>query len=147
MLPPLLFAVPLVVMWLVDRAVPWRMAWGALDGVRLTLGWALVALGLVLMGWAGWVMQRAGTTVIPWSQVSALVTRPPFTFSRNPIYLSDAMVYVGVTLLLQTWWPLVALPLVVWASVHWVIRHEEAYLAGRFGAAYEQYRERVRRFL
>lgn len=146
-LPPLLYAGPLILLWLLDKVVPLRMSWGALDPVRSVVGWALVVLGLALMAWAGWAMTRAGTTVIPWSQVDALVTRPPFTFTRNPIYLSDILVYLGVTLLLATWWPLIGLPVIIWATVHFVIRHEEAYLRRRFGAPYEAYLAKVRRFI
>lgn len=147
LLPPLVFAVPLVGLWLVHRAVPWQMSWGPLDGARPVVGAVLVLAGLILMAWAAWVMTRSRTTVVPWAQVDALVTRAPFTFSRNPIYLSDALVYVGVTLLLGTWWPLLGLPLAIWVAVRWVIRREEAYLGDRFGAANADYRARVRRFI
>jgi protein-S-isoprenylcysteine O-methyltransferase Ste14 len=143
-LPPLLFLVVLVALLLVHRSVPLSLPGGA---VRVASGVAVVALGLALMLWAGRVMLRAHTTVNPWGSASALVTSGPFRFTRNPIYLADLLVYVGVALWVGTWWPLLAIPLLV-VTVQWlVIGPEERYLTQRFGGDYTAYRQRVRRWV
>lgn len=143
-LPPLLFLVVLVALLLVDRLVPLSLPGGA---VRVTAGAALVALGLALMAWAGRVMLGSHTTVNPWGSVSALVTSGPFRFTRNPIYLADLLVYLGVAIWVGTWWPLIAAPVLV-VIVQWlVIGPEERYLTERFGGAYTAYRQRVRRWV
>jgi protein-S-isoprenylcysteine O-methyltransferase Ste14 len=46
-----------------------------------------------------------------------------------------------------SWWPLIGLPLSVLATLRWVIEPEETYLTRRFGAEYQQYRSRVRRWI
>ena len=143
-LPPLVFLLPLAAGLLLHRwaplglpaADPWR--WAAV---------ALVAAGLALMVWAVAVMRAARTTVIPWHEVSALVTAGPFRVSRNPIYLGDLLVYLGVTAWAGSWWPVLLLPVVLLAMTALVIGPEERYLAQRFGAAYAAYRARVRRWL
>jgi protein-S-isoprenylcysteine O-methyltransferase Ste14 len=85
--------------------------------------------------------------VVPWEEASRLVTEGPFRLSRNPIYLGDALAYVGVSVLIGSWWPLLVLPAVLLAMLRLVITREEEYLATRFGAAYAAYRSRVRRWV
>ena len=143
-LPPLLFLVVLAAALVIDRAVPLALP---LDRARAALGVVLVLAGLALMGWAGRVMLGSHTTVSPWASVATLVTGGPFRFTRNPIYLGDLLVYLGVTLWVGTWWPLLVLPLLLLVVQWLVIGPEERYLAARFGGDYTAYRKRVRRWL
>ncbi|MDO9468589.1 MAG: isoprenylcysteine carboxylmethyltransferase family protein, partial [Thiobacillus sp.] len=90
---------------------------------------------------------RHRTTVNPYMAASSLCTGGPFRFSRNPIYVGDWFILVGVSLLLATWWPLLFAPL-IWAMLRYgVIRHEEAHLEAKFGDDYRRYKTRVRRWL
>jgi len=143
-LPPLLFLVVLGAALVVDRLVPLALPLG---GLGVVLGVALVLAGLALMGWAGRVMLGSHTTVSPWASVATLVTGGPFRFTRNPIYLGDLLVYLGVALWVGTWWPLLALPPLLLAVQWLVIGPEERYLTARFGGDYTAYRQRVRRWL
>jgi protein-S-isoprenylcysteine O-methyltransferase Ste14 len=143
-LPPLLFLVVLAGALVVDRLLPLAVPG---DTARVAVGVVLVVAGLALMGWAGRVMWGSHTTVSPWARASVLVTSGPFRFTRNPIYLGDLLVYLGVALWVGTWWPVLFLPLLL-PAVQWlVIGPEERYLAERFGADYTAYRQRVRRWL
>lgn len=71
----------------------------------------------------------------------------PFRFTRNPLYLSLACVLLAAALWWNSLWLLAAVPAWILAMNLLVVRPEEAYLAARFGAAYEAYRARVRRWL
>ena len=54
---------------------------------------------------------------------------------------------LGVMLLIGSFWPLVFAPL-VWVIMRYgVIAHEEAHLRARFGASYNDYCARVRRWI
>ena len=110
-------------------------------------GLALVLLGIAVTVWAALTFRKAHTTIIPWEEVSAIVTTGPFRLSRNPIYLADAIAYLGATLLIHSWWPFVLLPGILWVIRRQVIDREEAYLTERFGEAYGAYRLQVRRWL
>jgi len=144
-LPPAPYAAALVGGWWLDRnLVALSLDWGA--ATRL-LGWLLVGVGLALFAWTLFTFWRHRTTVNPYKAASTLCTGGPFRFSRNPIYVGDWFILVGVSLLLATWWPLVFAPL-IWAMLRYgVIRHEEAHLEARFGEAYRSYRSLVRRWL
>lgn len=144
-LPPAPYAAALVVGWWLDRQqlqLAWD--WGALNK---PLGWLLVLAGLFLLAWTVWTFRRHQTTVNPYKAASTLCTGGPFRFSRNPIYLGDWSIFVGVALLIESLWPLVFAPL-VWAVLRFgVIRHEEAHLEAKFGDAYRAYKSRVRRWI
>ena len=143
-LPPLLYVVPLAAAWLIESAAPTMLRLGP---GQPFVGMALVACGVALMGWAVVTFRRRGTTVIPWAAVNALATDGPYRFTRNPIYLGDAVAYLGAALWLDSAWALAALPVILVATYRLVIRHEESYLGATFAGAYAAYRRRVRRWI
>ena len=144
-LPPLPYALALYAGWRLDR--DWRAAPLELGYANTLLGATLTLLGLALFAWTLLTFLRHHTTVNPYQAASRLATTGPFRHSRNPIYLGDWLIFLGVTLLLHTLWPLAFAPL-VWSVIRYgVIRHEEAHLAARFGEEYRAYRSRTPRWL
>ena len=142
--PPLVYAGALFGAWALQRR--WPLPFDV-DTITPILGWAIIALGLAGMAWAVLAIWGHKTTVNPYKQASHLVESGPFRYSRNPIYVSDWLVYLGVTLLLQSAWPLLLAP-VVWALMRYaVIAHEETHLEAKFGDEYRAYQARVRRWV
>ena len=91
--------------------------------------------------------RRAGTAVEPWRTSTALVTNGVYRFTRNPMYLAMALLYLGAALAADSVLALVLLPpLLVLVRVG-VISREERYLERRFGDEYRRYRSSVRRWL
>ena len=107
----------------------------------------LVALGIAIGIPGRRAMKAARTNVNPYRPTTAIVTSGPFRFSRNPLYVGVTLVYLGVTLALNTWWSLVVLMPILLVMHYGVVLREERYLEGKFGDAYRQYRSRVRRYL
>jgi protein-S-isoprenylcysteine O-methyltransferase Ste14 len=69
-----------------------------------------------------------------------------FAHSRNPLYLGNILVFVGLFLILNSWpgW-LIGFPVVLFS--YWaIVRAEEHFLEAKFGAEYARYRQRVNRF-
>ena len=142
--PPLVYAIALGAAWWLERR--WSLAFTAGE-IGRGLGWILIGIGLAGFAWALWAIWRQRTTVNPYKAASNLVTRGPFAWTRNPIYVSDWFVYLGATLLLGSAWPLLFAPL-VWAAMRFaVIAHEEAHLEAKFGDEYREYKSRVKRWL
>ena len=134
--PPAVYAAGLFLSWWLERRWPLSMT---LPRPVHLLGWGLISASLFLMLWSAYTIWRHRTTVNPYRGASALVQSGPYSLSRNPIYLADAILYAGVWLLLQSGWPIVFAP-VVWVIMHFgVIRHEEAHLQARFGDVYAEY--------
>lgn len=135
---------------------------GFLVGVGLELALPVgrpalaVTLAAVLAGAAGWLLLdgaamrsfgRAKTSMVPFKPSRALVTDGPYRFTRNPMYVGMAFLYVALAFALGLLWPLAALPFVLLAVDRFVIAREEPYLERTFGEDYRAYRERVRRWL
>jgi len=142
--PPLLYAVPLGVGLALHAAAPLTIP--GRPGTAV-LGGALVVGGALLVASAAGTFRGRGTTILPHRPVATLVTSGVFRLTRNPMYVGLAAAYAGVAALLGSWWPLALLPLVLVAVDRLVIAREEPYLARAFGAQYEAYRRRVRRWL
>src|SRR5215471_7697107 len=61
------------------------------------VGTFLVFAGSVLGFWAERTMHRAGTNIRPDRPATTLVTVGPFSFTRNPLYVSCTVLYLGVS--------------------------------------------------
>ena len=105
------------------------------------------ALWLALDGAAMLFFRRAGTSMVPMNPTTALVTSGPYRFTRNPMYLGMAFLYIALALALGVIWALPFLPVVIAAVDRLVIAREEPYLEARFGEEYRAYKRRVRRWL
>jgi protein-S-isoprenylcysteine O-methyltransferase Ste14 len=132
-------------------------AGGVVELIRSTTGppWPisvaiLVAGVLAFMALAGGAVRRfrrAGTTENPFRPSTALVFEGPYRFTRNPMYLGMAAVYVGLAFVLGLMWALVFLPFVLLTVDRLVIAREERYLERKFGQEYVEYKGRVRRWI
>lgn len=143
--PPFLFIGGLAAGAGLDRL--WPLPLGSRELWAEAVATVIIAAGLALMFWAIFSFARARTAIIPHRPASMLVLAGPYKLTRNPMYVGFTLVYLGATLLLNTLWPLILLPLVIVILIRTVIQREERYLAGAFGSDYEEYRRKVGRWL
>jgi protein-S-isoprenylcysteine O-methyltransferase Ste14 len=146
--PPLLYLVPLLTGFVVQRIVPIRIAVGA-DPARILrmVGWAEIAIAVALMGWAIATFRHLQTPIIPVRPARTLAEEGPYRLTRNPMYLAFAILYLGITFVWNAFWPLVFLPEALALVYLFAIKREESYLRREFGDAYAAYCSRVRRWL
>ncbi len=144
--PPLLYVAGLAAGWGLHRWQPLPLTAGA-SWVREISGAVGVVVWLALFLSAFTAFRRVRTTIIPNQPAAALVTQGPYRLTRNPMYLSLVALYLGATLLMNSWWPLMFLPVVVAVVDRAVIVREERYLASAFPTEYASYSKRVRRWL
>jgi protein-S-isoprenylcysteine O-methyltransferase Ste14 len=142
--PPLIYLGSLALGMLLDRKL--RLPFLP-RGMRRAIGWPLLGGGMLLMGWFVFTMRRAGTPIDPREPVSNLVTDGPFRYTRNPAYLSMAMIYAGISSLANALSSILLLPAVLLVIQRGVIEREERYLEGKFGDEYLRYKEQVRRWV
>lgn len=140
--PPVIVAGLLAVAWLLGRVLP-----VPIGPPLLEFGALVFFVAFALMGWALLVLVRAGNDPRPDRPDAAMVEAGPFRFSRNPVYLGFLLVALGFALRWGDLWGWIALVASHLVLDRYVVAREEAYLAGRFGAAYEAYRGRVRRWV
>ena len=65
----------------------------------------------------------------------------------QPLYVGLLAFYLGLALLAPTFWGLVLFPVAVLLVLWGAIQPEERFLHERFGAPYDEYTQRVRRWL
>jgi protein-S-isoprenylcysteine O-methyltransferase Ste14 len=120
---------------------------GPPTAVRIAVAAAAVLVSIFLDGGAMARFQRAGTNIIPFKPTTALVTDGPYRFTRNPMYVGMAALYVAIAVGFGLIWALILLPAVLLAVDRLVIAREEPYLEGLFGERYLEYKRRVRRWI
>lgn len=142
--PPLMYLGPLLLGLLLGRVlrVPFLPR-----GLSRALGWPVFGGGILLAWWFGLTMRRAETTFRIDKPVSRLITSGPFCYSRNPGYLSFAMIYAGIGTLKNSFWAILFLPAALVMVQRRIIEKEERYLERRFGGEYLDYKARVRRWV
>ena len=144
--PPPIWALVYV---LIAAAISWSLGWPKLPGLPLApLAIALVAVAWIPPVWAIVLFRREGTEVDPTSPVNRkLVTSGPYRFTRNPMYLGLVIATLGIAVWVGAW-PMFIAPIAIFATTNWVhIPFEEAKMRRQFGATYDGYVGRVRRWV
>lgn len=132
----------------------------AMIGLHFLLPWARVipwpwnlagilpvAFGVVWNLWADQLLKRHRTTVKPGLVPTLLISVGPYRLSRNPMYVGMVAIAAGVAVVLGTLTPMV--PPAVFAAVVALkfIPLEEKAMEQAFGAEWNAYKKRVRRWL
>ncbi len=76
-----------------------------------------------------------------------LNTTGAYSVVRNPLYVGNFVAMLGVVLFIKVWWLAVIFALAYTLYIERVVATEEAYLRGRFGAAYDSWAARTPAFL
>ena len=127
-------------------ATIWPLGLPSAPGLTVA-GLLLVAVSVLFAAGALREFARHRNPVAPNRPVQGLMTGGPFRFTRNPLYVALALLQAGGALLAREGWVLLTLLPALVVVRYYVIAREEAYLARRFGAAYGEYRARVRRWI
>ena len=145
-IPPPIFTLAYV---LIAAALSYLAGWPLIPGLPLVpLGVLLVAAGIALSVTGALLFRREGTEINPVSAANRkLVTSGPYTFTRNPMYLGLVTITLGIAFWIGAW-PMFLAPLAIFATANWVhIPFEEAKMRRQFGAEFDAYVSRVRRWL
>lgn len=111
------------------------------------LGVGVIAFSVLLVVAAMRELKRAKTAFDVRKPTSAIVRTGVFRLTRNPIYLSMMLLYVGLALLVNSPWTLLLAIPTGSALCLAAIKPEERYLEAKFGDAYRHYRAAVPRWI
>ena len=143
--PPIVALTTGALMWFAASLVP---SFALPDTLRVGLAVILAVTGisLDLAGLIAFI--RAKTTINPLKPASsaALVTRGLYRFTRNPMYLGMLLVLLGWAVFLSSLAALLIAPLFMLYINRFQIAPEERVLEEKFGAAFTDYMQRVRRW-
>ena len=145
--PPMIYltaiAAAVVLMW----QVPLRWLPSPLSDLLFAVGivaiFGVVAIDVSAMR----TLSKARTTIMPHKGSDHLVTNGPFSFSRNPIYLANTLLMMGVGLIAGSVWFILLGLVAAFLTQKLAIEREERHLDIRFGKRYRDYRKKVRRWI
>lgn len=147
-LPPLaLLMIAMAAMWGLRLLLPGLGAARGTGAIALAVG--LAGLGGAIGLFALAAFHERGTTVNPMTPdaASALVTGGIYRLSRNPMYLGLSVLLVAFAAFLASPVTLAVVPLFVAYLDRFQIAPEERAMRARFGAEFDAYAARVRRWL
>jgi protein-S-isoprenylcysteine O-methyltransferase Ste14 len=111
------------------------------------IGIGIFGIGAFLASWSLIIFRKNRTTTTPGERSKRLILFGPYRFTRNPMYVSLTLAYLGEAGFLTHLWPVFVLPFVL-AYVNWiVIPLEEDLLRKDFKEEYENYCAHVRRWI
>jgi protein-S-isoprenylcysteine O-methyltransferase Ste14 len=112
------------------------------------IGIALFFVSWILPVLAYRAFRVAGTELDPTSESNyAFITSGPYRISRNPMYLGLTFATLGMAIWVG-WWPMLLAPIAVFVIANWAhIPFEEAKMRRQYGAEFDAYAQKVRRWV
>ncbi|RWM01992.1 MAG: isoprenylcysteine carboxylmethyltransferase family protein [Mesorhizobium sp.] len=145
--PPVIYVVAIVLSVVLGMLYPLPWIGDIFGDILVGAGW--VALFGVAALWVTAIrtMVRAKTTLNPNAEPDHLVTSGPFGVTRNPMYLANTLLLIGVSFITGIAWFLLFAFLAAFATQKLAIEKEEKMLVAKFGKKYRDYAKRVRRWI
>jgi protein-S-isoprenylcysteine O-methyltransferase Ste14 len=145
--PPVIYLSAIALAVILDYLLPLPWITEPLSDMLFIVG-ILLILASVAMGVATVrTLKRNKTTIRPDRASDHLVTDGPFAITRNPIYLGNCLVMIGIGLIIGSIWFLILSIVAGFLTQKAAIEGEERHLDVRFGKRYRDYKQRVRRWL
>lgn len=144
--PPIVALILAVIMWGLARVGP---TVALPSTMRLSLSLAFACAAVVFGFFAFGAFRRASTTIDPINidRASTLVTSGVFRVTRNPMYVALSAVLISWSIFLAAVATIVGPVAFVLYIIRFQIVPEERVMRSKFGAAYEDYVARTRRWL
>ncbi|MBZ9916753.1 isoprenylcysteine carboxylmethyltransferase family protein [Mesorhizobium sp. B2-4-4] len=145
--PPLIYIAAIAISIALGLLFPLPWIGDLLGDLLYAAGW--VALFGVAALWftAIRTMTRAKTTLNPNAVPDHLVTTGPFGITRNPMYLANTLLLIGVAFISGMVWFLPLAFVAAFVTQKVAVEKEEKMLSAKFGKKYRDYAKRVRRWI
>lgn len=144
--PPFVYLGAVVAGALLQRFVA-AMPLGVPLPLRIGATVVTAGLGVALVAAAIGLFRRTGQDPKPWESTPEIISTGIYRVTRNPMYVGMALLQASIGIGFANGWILALVPVVLVLIYTIAIRHEEAYLERKFGAAYLDYKRSVRRWL
>lgn len=89
---------------------------------------------------------KTKNTVITHHPALSLQTTGIYRYSRNPMYVSLFLFYLGISFLVGNWWNFIFFPILFFIVREYIVKREEKYLYRKFGQAFTEYTRQTRRW-
>ena len=131
--------IPLIIAALIFAQPTWTTFFAGL--ILMVIGEAVRFWGVAYAGSATRATGTAGG--------GELVTSGPFGYVRNPLYVGNFFIGLGIMVMYWAWMPWMALCYIGLFAIQYslIVHLEEEYLVGQFAEAYKTYCIHVRRWI
>jgi protein-S-isoprenylcysteine O-methyltransferase Ste14 len=145
--PPVIYTAAIAISIILGMLYPLPWIGDLLGDILFAAGWVALFGVAVLWITAIRTMMRARTTLNPNAVPDHLVTTGPFGVTRNPMYLANTLLLIGVAFVSGIAWFLLFAFIAAFLTQKLAIEGEEKILAVKFGKKYRDYAKRVRRWI
>ncbi len=145
--PPLIYMAAIAGAVALGMLLPLPWIAGPLSDILLAVGWLVILAVATLWVTSVRTMTRAKTTLNPTGEPSHLVTTGPFAITRNPLYLANTLLMIGVGLISGMLWFILLAFIAAFVTQKVSIEFEEKILSTKFGKKYKDYAKKVRRWI
>ncbi len=116
--------------------------WSILPEIRLFIGIPVSIIGGMLVSWGIFTLGVTNT----YGSRNGFINNGPYQFTRNPQYLGDIILFIGLSLVANSLY--VAIPLLLLAITFLITPlSEESWLYEQYGNEYGKYKSGTSRFL
>ena len=116
--------------------------WSISSEIRLFIGIPISIIGGMLVTWGIFTLGIANT----YGSRNGFINNGPYRYTRNPQYLGDITLFVGLSLVVNSLY--VAIPLLLLAITFFITPlSEESWLYDQYGDEYLKYKSGTSRFL
>ena len=111
--------------------------------LKLGTIWFYVGLPITLVGLVGSIVVLMDWALTPAGEP---VTRGLYRYSRHPMYVTEVLLLVGVSIISASW-VFLLFPIIIGVGAVHFIKMEEAQTLGHYGKAYSEYMKRTPRWI
>lgn len=133
-------------MYGVSKMVP-ALTFSLNGSTALAVGLGVMGLSLGIMGVTQFRIAQTTPNPQALEQVSSLVTSGIYQYSRNPMYVGLVLILLGWAFYLSHFLAFVLLPIFILYITRFQIQPEERMMAQKFGKTYQDYLNKVRRWI
>ena len=117
------------------------------NATSMIIGFVIAMIGESIRIWAvGYFgsVSRATSQFVD----ASLITQGPYSYLRNPLYLGNIIIYLGLGIMSLSFFPYLQLIAIVYFSFQYycIVISEEEYLSNKYNGSYDIYRKKVKRF-
>ncbi|MHA4810012.1 methyltransferase family protein [Flavitalea flava] len=144
--PPLFYVVAFFAAVLIQKLLPLNKDFFYTTTSKI-IGSTIILIGLFFNFPALRQFFKSKNTLVTIKPANSLQTTGIYSISRNPMYVSLLLLYVGLSFIIGNWWHLIFFSFLFLIVQEYIIKREEKYLDRRFGEQYFDYKVKVRRWI
>ena len=133
-------------MYGVSKMVP-ALTFSLNGSTALAVALGVMGLSLGIMGVTQFRIAQTTPNPQALEKVSSLVTSGVYQYSRNPMYVGLVLILLGWAFYLSHFLAFVLLPIFILYTTRFQIQPEERMMAQKFGKIYQDYLNKVRRWI